>query len=43
METYQNLKYQSGFGNSFETEAAEGVIPKRTFVYYAQIRTVPLN
>jgi hypothetical protein len=33
METYQNLKYQRGFGNSFETEVEEGVIPKRTFFY----------
>jgi hypothetical protein len=29
METYQNLKYNRGFGNSFEAEVIEGVIPKR--------------
>jgi hypothetical protein len=29
METYQNLSYQKGLGNSFESEAVEGVIPKR--------------
>jgi hypothetical protein len=43
METYQNLKYQRGFGNSFETEAEEGVIPKRTFFNQPQIKTAPSN
>lgn len=29
MESYQNLSYQKGFGNSFFTEAIEGVVPQR--------------
>ncbi len=32
METYQKLKYQTGFGNSFESEVIEGIIPKRSSV-----------
>lgn len=28
MESYQNLSYQKGFGNSFFTEAIEGVVPQ---------------
>ena len=32
MESYQNLSYQKGFGNSFFTEAIEGVVPQRIFL-----------
>ncbi len=35
MESYQNLAYQKGFGNSFATEAIEGVIPQRKLVWYS--------
>lgn len=27
-QRFKGLKYQSGFGNGFETEAIEGVLPK---------------
>lgn len=29
MESYQNLAYLKGFGNSFCSEAVEGVVPQR--------------
>lgn len=35
MENYQNLAYQKGFGNSFSTEAVEGVIPLRKFLSHS--------
>ena len=43
MENYQNLKYNRGFGNSFETEVIEGVIPKRNCLWLSQIRTTRSN
>lgn len=32
MESYANLSYQKGFGNSFFSEAIEGVVPQRNFI-----------
>lgn len=35
MESYQNLTYQKGFGNSFFSEVIEGVVPQRKIYSYS--------